>query len=429
MLCRRTGGDAFRRCRKARLGKSFIKIKRQNVIPVGRYTEIGIWLPRSRTDNAEKLIFLEGMIPLDREGSDARLLPFLNHEADKQIALFALVVVFGLLLDLGIEKPVRLIKTEHRLRVGIDQPPAEASRCTEGAAENLQSASQQFGIEVLVPRDFYSQQFVAIAPLDPVCNDLFRAARRAMIRFHLMRFGRVIHFRVEIPQSFEPLANIAFPFFQEIRVNGSFLIDRNQFFQLPFGKLRARQGHLHKRSFRYIQVEKNRILRGIIVVAVHSGSPAQVPLLDQIFPDAVRPALQPGRRDLAARFHFQSREDFGIAIFRAVFQLDDSHACAGAGLYVYNNVHLMRLRVPNRFRGDFCLIQALFTKRLSQPLQRFVDGNLAVRLPKSELHRGRRRGLAGRRGETLDAHLVEKQILPHYEIQSHSIRYRRYNRF
>ena len=333
------------------------------------------------------------------------------------------------MLDLGIEKPVRLIETAHRLRVRIDQSSAEPSHRTEGAAEDLQSASQQFGVEVLVPGDFYSHQFVAIAPLDPVCNDLFRAARRAMIRFHLMRFGRVIHFRVEIPQSFEPLANIAFPFFQEIRVNGSFLIDGDQFFQLPFGKLRARQGHLHKRSFRHLQVEKNRALCGIVVAPVHSGSPAQVPLLDQIFPDAIRPALQSGRRDLAARFHLQSREDFGIAILRAVFQLDDSHACAGAGLYVHNNVHLMRLRVRHRFRGNFCQIQALFTKRLSQALQRFVDGNLPVRLPKSQLHRGGCRSLAGRRGETLDAHLVKKQILPYYEIQSHSIRYRRHNRF
>src|SRR5205807_8620361 len=127
-----------------RLGKSFIKIKRQNVIPVGRYTEIGIRLPRSRTDNAEKLIFLEGMIPLYREGSDARLLSFLNHEADKQIALFALVVVFGLLLNLGIEETVRLIKGAHRLGVGINQPSAEPPRRTEGAAEYLQAAPQQF---------------------------------------------------------------------------------------------------------------------------------------------------------------------------------------------------------------------------------------------------------------------------------------------
>src|SRR5260370_30924809 len=105
------------------------------------------------------------MIPLDREGSDARLPPFLNHEADKQIALFAFVVVFRLLLDLGIEKPVGLIETAHRLRVGIDQPSAEPSRRTESAAEYLHSASQPVGIEVLVALDFYPDQFVPRAPL------------------------------------------------------------------------------------------------------------------------------------------------------------------------------------------------------------------------------------------------------------------------
>jgi len=71
-----------------------------------------------------------------------------------------------------------------------------------------------------------------------------------------MRFGRVSHFRVEIPLAFEPFANIAFPFFQEIRVNGSFLIDWNQFFQLALGKLCPRRRHLHNASFRYIQVER-----------------------------------------------------------------------------------------------------------------------------------------------------------------------------
>src|SRR5260370_21355229 len=81
-LCRRTGRDGFRCCRKSRLGKSFVKIKRQNVVPVGRYAEIGIRLPRSRADYAKKFLFLEGMTPLDREGSDARLFPLLNHEAD-----------------------------------------------------------------------------------------------------------------------------------------------------------------------------------------------------------------------------------------------------------------------------------------------------------------------------------------------------------
>src|SRR5467141_1289989 len=83
-LCPRICSGAFRGCRKARLGKSFVKIKRQNIVPVGRYPEIGIRLFCSGAAYTEKLIFLEGMIPLNREGSDARLLPFPNHEADKQ---------------------------------------------------------------------------------------------------------------------------------------------------------------------------------------------------------------------------------------------------------------------------------------------------------------------------------------------------------
>ena len=258
------------------------------------------------------------MIPLHREGSDARLLAFLNHEADKQIALFAFVVVFGLLLHGGIEKTVGLVKGAYRLRVGINQPAAKTPRRAEGTAENLQAAAQQFGVEVPVSGDFYSHQFVASAPFDGVGNDLFCASRHPMIGLHFMRFRRVIHIGVEIPPAFEPLANITFSFFQKIRVNRALLIDGDQFFQLAFGKLRALQGHLYTRSFRYIQVQRNGVLRRIIVVPAHGGSPAEMPLLDQKFPDAVRPALQLGRSDLASRFYSQSREDFGVAIFRAV---------------------------------------------------------------------------------------------------------------
>ncbi len=313
------------------------------------------------------------------------------------------------------------------MRVGIDQPAAEPSRRTESAAENLQSASQQFGIEVLVPRYFYPDQFVLSAPLHRVRNNLFRAPRRAASGRRLTRFGRVIHFGVEIPPAFQPLPNVAFSLFQEIGVNGPLLIDRDQFFQLPFGKLRARHVHLHARSFRYLHIERNRVRRGIIVAPAHCGSPAEMPLLDQIFPDAVGPALQPGRCDLAAHFHFQSREDFRIAILRAVLQLDDADARPGAGLYVHDYVHLMRFRMRHRFPRDFGLIQTLVTKRLLQPFQRFVDGGLPISLPKSKLHRRRCRGIARRRGEALDAHLVEKQILPYDEIQSHSIGHRRHH--
>ncbi len=114
IFSRGTGGDRFRRRRKGRVRKSFIKIHRQNIVPVRGYAEIGIRLSPSRTDHREKFILLERMNPLDRQRSHARLLPLLNHETDEQISLFAFVVVFDLRLDLGIQKSICLIKRAHR---------------------------------------------------------------------------------------------------------------------------------------------------------------------------------------------------------------------------------------------------------------------------------------------------------------------------
>src|SRR5216683_2277809 len=85
----------------------------------------------------------------------------------------------------------------------------------------------------------------------------------------------------------------------------------------------------------------------------------------------------------------------------------------------------MRLRVRQRLRGHFRLVQALFSQRLSQSFQRFFDHNLPVGLSKSQLHRRSRRGIAWRRDQTFDTHLVEKQILPCHEIQTRSAGYRR----
>src|SRR4029077_13813259 len=103
-----------------------------------------------------------------------------------------------------------LVKAAYRLRVGIHQPPAEPPRRTEGAPEDLQSASQQFCVEVLVARDFYSDQFVPGAPLHGVSEYFFRALPSPWIGFRLVRFHLVIHSRVEIPLPFKPLANIPF---------------------------------------------------------------------------------------------------------------------------------------------------------------------------------------------------------------------------
>ncbi len=163
---------------------------------------------------------------------------------------------------------------------------------------------QQFCIEILVPSDFYPHQFVPNAPLHSVGDNLFRALCRTAVGFRFKRFGRVIYVRVEVPLPFQPLSNVAFPFFQQVWINSAFLIDRNQFFQFASGKLCTRYCHPYARSFRYLQLERNRVLCGIVVASSHPCSPAQMSLLDQEFPDAVRPALQLGRCNLASGLHF-----------------------------------------------------------------------------------------------------------------------------
>src|SRR2546427_8185131 len=68
----------------------------------------------------------------------------------------------------------------------------------------------------------------------------------------------------------------------------------------------------------------------------------------------------------------------------------------------------MRLRVRQRLRGHFRLVQALFSQRLSQSFQRFFDHNLPVGLSKSQLHRRSRRRIAWRRDRS-EEHTSELQ--------------------
>ena len=153
-----------------------------------------------------------------------------------------------------------------------------------------------------------------VAPLHFVRDYFFCAPRHATSGLCLMRLGRVIHVRVEIALTFQTLANIALPFFKKVGVNRPLLIDRDQFFQFALRKTRARYGDLHARSFRHIQLQRNRVLRGVIVASANCRSPAEMPFLDQIFSNAVSPALQLSRRDVASRLHSQARTNLRISV-------------------------------------------------------------------------------------------------------------------
>ena len=156
------------------------------------------------------------------------------------------------------------------------------------------------------------------APLDRVSNDLFHPPPAVSFGFHFPRVGFVVHLGIEISFAFEPLSKIFLSFFEQVRVNRAFLINRYQFFQLSSGKLRAAHRQLHTRAFGDIQIERDCVLRGVIIAPAHCCARAQMPLLHQKLADSVGSALQPCGSDFAACFHLQSRKNFGVTVLRAV---------------------------------------------------------------------------------------------------------------
>src|SRR6266446_4592271 len=77
----------------------------------------------------------------------------------------------------------------------------------------------------------------------------------------------------------------------------------------------------------------------------------------------------------------------------------------------------MQLTLGQTYRKS-AVTEAL--ERLKETLQRFSARAFPVSLPQSKLHCRGRRGVAGRGGESLDAHLIEKQILSRHEVQPDS---------
>src|SRR5260370_31501000 len=113
-------------------------------------------------------------------------------------------------------------------------------------------------------------------------------------------------------------------------------------------------------------------------------------LFPQEFMDTVGATLNPRRRKLASAFHRQAGQDLGVAVFRAVLELDFAHARPRAWLYVDNHVHLMRIRMRHGFRGNFSSVETFFAQCLSQTVQRLVNSGPAVDLAERELHRSSR---------------------------------------
>ena len=134
------------------------------------------------------------------------------------------------------------------------------------------------------------------------------------------------------------------------------------------------------------------------------------------FPDARRATLQTRRGDGLARLYLEPRENAGILVRRIILQLDACNTRPRTRLHVNNNIHLVRLGVGDRFGRCLRPVQTLLAKRFAQTLQRLVHNLFSVSLPQANLHGGRRRGFAGRRLQSFEAHHIDKQVFPRHEV-------------
>src|SRR5207244_10714886 len=89
---RRGGRNAFRRRGKGGLGKSFVKVKRQDVVAVGAHAEIGIGLAGTGTDDSQELVLLEGLSSLDPSRAYSRWLAFETREVVNKYPSFAILI-------------------------------------------------------------------------------------------------------------------------------------------------------------------------------------------------------------------------------------------------------------------------------------------------------------------------------------------------
>ena len=245
----------------------------------------------------------------------------------------------------------------------------------------------------MIPADFNPQQFVPVAALHAIGDQLFRALSSSA-QLHFLRARQIIHFRVVIPLSLQSLANISFALFQQVRIHRTFLVYRDQLFQIALRKFRSRHRNLHARPLGHLQLQRHRIRLRVVFPKVRHRSRVQVPLLHQKLPDPRRSPLHSCRRHLSPRLHLHPRNYFLIHVFRAVLQLNFPDARSWARLHFHNHVHLMFLRMRRRIRGNLRGKKSFLPQHFPQSFQSFVHQAALVRFPQRKLHRRNRRCLA-----------------------------------
>ncbi len=137
------------------------------------------------------------MDPIDLQRCHTRLLTFLDHKSDHQVAFSPLIIVQHLSIHFCFQESVCQVQILHGFPVGLHQPSAESPRRCESLRINDHAAAQQIGVEILVSGDLDSQQRVPVAALHAIRDHLFASLSSALER-HLVCARCVVHFRIEV---------------------------------------------------------------------------------------------------------------------------------------------------------------------------------------------------------------------------------------
>src|SRR5579883_1736435 len=406
---------------KGGVRETVIEVERQDVVAVSGNAELGVGLAWGRADDVEQLLVREIVISCDGKGGDAGLQTLLDFEGDEEVAGFAAVVILNVGLDLGREEAVREIEVAQRGDVGVNQAAAEAVRNAEGAGSILKMAAQNFVAEIFVADQSDADQAVVNAAVDVVGDDFFGAMAVAAIG-GLAIFRCETDLRIEIALAFEALLQVAAAFFEEVGVNGAFLINGNKLFEFALRNLGAGYGKLNARAFGDLEIQWDGVGGSVVFAKAHLSARAEVALFDQEFSDARRAALDARGGDLAAGFHLEAAKQLRIGVLRAVGDLDGAGASARAGRNRGDDIHFPRVRMGNGFDRNARLIEALVLERVLQTGNGFVNDLRAINMAELELH-GRFGGSqGGRRSKASNFHDGEEEVLLDDEIQPDAAR-------
>src|SRR2546429_8891841 len=108
--------------------------------------------------------------------------------------------------------------------------------------------------------------------------------------------------------------DVPLPFFEQVRVDSSFLLYGDQSLELPCGELRAIHGNFDARPLRNFQENRGGIFCRIEFAPPHVDAGAKMALFGEEFSDAPRSALQSRGCDGLSWLHLETGQPGRLAV-------------------------------------------------------------------------------------------------------------------